>query len=109
MGESKKYNVPSAEFQDNTIGWCGGRLLVKITIFISLIIYLTGSIITGIAYRVYEGLPVNCTMDARFDSTHIYVYETPFVVVGPCFMSAGGAVLTFLLLQWVFCRPTLEN
>ncbi|KAK4322840.1 hypothetical protein Pmani_006426 [Petrolisthes manimaculis] len=51
-------------------------------------------------------VPSTCTLpDGQFMPTSMVIYPTPLVVVGPCFMSAGGAILILLLLQWCFCRP----
>ncbi|XP_053631020.1 uncharacterized protein [Cherax quadricarinatus] len=108
MSVGGKYAVNDAEQRlSRNTGWCGVRFLVLISVISSTIVYLIGSVITGVTYRTY-GLYANCTFDSRYAPSVRYVYDTPLVVVGPCFMSAGGAILVFLLFQWCFCRPLLH-
>ncbi|XP_045586531.1 uncharacterized protein [Procambarus clarkii] len=109
MTLGKAYHVTDGEprHRRHPVGWCGVRFLVIMSVICCTIIYLIGAIITGITYRTY-GLLANCTDPRDFTPVTMYAYTTPLVVVGPCFMSAGGSILIFLLFQWCFCRPGIN-
>ncbi|KAG0729060.1 hypothetical protein GWK47_031122 [Chionoecetes opilio] len=95
------------DFTRTETGWCNPRIMLYITTTCSIIIYIIGSIITGVSYRS-EIININCTDTTRFQATKMIMYQTPLVVVGPCLMSAGGSILMYLLLQWFLCRPSLK-
>ncbi|KAK4322841.1 hypothetical protein Pmani_006426 [Petrolisthes manimaculis] len=111
IDEEKAAAAESRENDESSVvgvsGWCASKHLVFISVISSVIIYVIGAIISGVTYRVYGlKVPSTCTLpDGQFMPTSMVIYPTPLVVVGPCFMSAGGAILILLLLQWCFCRP----
>ncbi|XP_037778568.1 uncharacterized protein LOC119575160 [Penaeus monodon] len=88
-------------------GWCGYRAVLIMGVVTSVIIYTIGAIITGVTYRDWDRR-ANCTLDypGGSQTEDLYLYNTPLVVIGPCFMAVGGAIIVFMILQWFFCRPT---
>merc|ERR1711970_1606271 len=98
----KNYNVGSSDD-----GWCGYKLMVIVGIMVAVCIYTLGAVATGTAYRTH--LPgKNCTCYYEGDQISVETgdwFNTPLVVVGPAFMSAGGAIVDFIIYQWCFCRP----
>ncbi|XP_042872414.1 uncharacterized protein LOC122253417 [Penaeus japonicus] len=91
-------------------GWCGYRAVLIMGVAVSVIVYTIGAIITGVTYRDWDRR-ANCTVvypdgSIHYEPDDLYLYNTPLVVVGPCFMAVGGAIVTFMILQWFLCRPT---
>ncbi|KAK3874789.1 hypothetical protein Pcinc_020299 [Petrolisthes cinctipes] len=107
MDEEKAAEKDNDDSDVGLSGWCASKHMVVISVICSVLVYVIGAIISGITYRVYGlSVPSTCTLpDGRFMPTSMVIYPTPLVVVGPCFMSAGGAILIFLMFQWCFCRP----
>ncbi|XP_047494802.1 uncharacterized protein LOC125042977 [Penaeus chinensis] len=93
--------------------WNGYRFLVVMGVLASVVIYTMGAILTGIAYRTMDSR-ANCTrvgLDGPQAQTVISMhgFNTSLVVVGPCFMAAGGAIVAFIIFQWCFCRPVIRE
>ncbi|KAK7075652.1 hypothetical protein SK128_025592 [Halocaridina rubra] len=95
------------------IGWCGYRFFVIFGVIASIVIYTIGAIVTGVVFHSWSR-QANCTVEEYYDEHYVsqqemFAFNTPLVVVGPCFMAAGGAIILFMIAQWYFCRPTARS